>query len=558
MSRPSKSNASKSRQPMYLLQLLEIKRGVTIKGIILVTSLAGLGNASLIGLINEAAEQAVSDKPLSMSLGFVYICAFAFFYIANRASLKQANGYLQERLGALRQRIVGKIRKAPLRTIETVGHGELFAAVAQETNHLSQNLPLFVSAIQSAFLLVFCMLYIATLSLPSFVIVTTLLAWGLWIFWRRRVALNILLAKVYGYEAVMLDTMESFTAGFQEIRLNADKNDGLFRQFTHVVDELENEVVGVAGRWVVLLQFSNAFLYALVGVVIFVLPMFFDASTDVIYKIVAAVIFAIGPVTAITAATHLYAKAEIGLGHVYQLETRLDAAAQTGALEPETSRFIVFNQIDFEKISFSYLDPDGKILFSTGPWNLQLKRGEVVFFVGGNGSGKSTAMKLMSGLYLPDSGRIAVDGAEVTEESAQEYRELFSAIFPDFHLFHQLHGLGDIDPAQVTELIERMELTGKVSFENGRFSTLDLSTGQRKRLAMIASLLEDREIYLFDEWAADQDSHFREIFYDEILPTLKEQGKTIIAVTHDDRYWSRCDRRVMLDLGAMTTAEGKV
>jgi putative pyoverdin transport system ATP-binding/permease protein len=541
---------------MYLLRLLEIDRHVTIKGIVLVTSLAGLGNATLIGIINKGAEQAASKQPFSAQLVLLYICAFAFYYIANRASLQRANSYLQERLGALRKRIVGKIRKAPLRTIETVGHGELFAAVAQETNHLSQNLLIFVSAIQSVFLLIFCLLYIATLSVPSFVVVTTFMAAGLWIFWRRRVALNILLAKVYGYEAAMLDSMQGFTEGFQEIRLNAKKNDSLFRNFTHIVDDLEKEVVGVGRDWVMLLQFANAMLYALVGVVIFVLPMFFEGHTDVIYKIVAASIFIIGPVTAITGATNFYAKAEIGLGHVYRLEELLDKAAQTGALEPEVSRFAGFSNIEFEDISFSYRDGSGQTLFATGPWSLPLKRGDITFFVGGNGSGKSTVMKLMCGLYLPDAGRIVVDGQEVTEESAQEYRELFSAIFPDFHLFDRLHGLSDVDPEKVNDLIKRMELEEKVIFDDGGFSTLELSTGQRKRLALIVGLLEDRDIYLFDEWAADQDAHFREIFYGEILPGLKKRGKTVLAVTHDDRYWSCCDHRMALDLGTMETANG--
>jgi putative ATP-binding cassette transporter len=101
----------------------------------------------------------------------------------------------------------------------------------------------------------------------------------------------------------------------------------------------------------------------------------------------------------------------------------------------------------------------------------------------------------------------------------------------------------------VERLIARMELSDKVGFENGRFTTSDLSTGQRKRLAMIVAMLEDREVYLFDEWAADQDSHFRDVFYREILPDFKARGKTVLAVTHDDHYWDCCDRRVTLDLG---------
>jgi putative ATP-binding cassette transporter len=100
-------------------------------------------------------------------------------------------------------------------------------------------------------------------------------------------------------------------------------------------------------------------------------------------------------------------------------------------------------------------------------------------------------------------------------------------------------------------LLQYMGLEDKVKFSDGRFSTQDLSTGQRKRLAMVVALLEQREVYLFDEWAADQDAWFRDVFYKGLLPALKRTGKTVIAVTHDDRYWDCADRCIALDVGEM-------
>ncbi|MBL4837421.1 MAG: ATP-binding cassette domain-containing protein, partial [Kordiimonadaceae bacterium] len=197
-------------------------------------------------------------------------------------------------------------------------------------------------------------------------------------------------------------------------------------------------------------------------------------------------------------------------------------------------------------------DNDDVETFTAGPWKLDIQRGECLFLMGGNGSGKSTALKLISGLYDGDSGQILVDGTPVQLNSKPAYRALFSCIFPDFYLFDKLYGLKDVDPEKVNELIRWMQLEDKVTFKQDRFSTQDLSSGQRKRLAMIVSLLEDREIYLFDEWAADQDSHFREVFYTEILPKLKAAQKTVLVVTHDDRYWHLCDRSITLDIGVMT------
>ena len=536
---------------MHILRLLKTGKTDALKGTLFITCLAGLANAMLVGLINIAAEDAAMSRPIKLQLVLLYLLAFVIYYTANRTSLRGANDFLQQRLSGLRLRLADKIRRSELRTLERLGRGQIYAVVAQETNHLSQNFPLLVSAAQSLFVLVFCLLYIAMLSLVSFAIVAALTSVALFIFWTRRAALNKALVTVNAHEGEMLESLTHFTEGFQEIRLNADKNDGLFDRYVRVIDGLESVIVGVGSKWVVLLLFSNAFLYGLLGVVVFVLPGFFNGYTDIIYKIVAAAIFCVGPVTAVTSAAPLYVRASVGLGHVFNLERRLDEGGIRNDAESFPSRFSGFNTIVFESITFRYEAPDGRVSFATGPWDITLRRGELVFLLGGNGSGKSTALKLICGLYPVTTGRILVDGVQVDNDSLQQYRELFSSIFPDFHLFDRLHGLEHADAAQIQALIDRMELTEKVTFADGRFSTLDLSTGQRKRLAMIVSLLEDREIYLFDEWAADQDAHFREAFYTEFLPDLKRRGKTVVVVTHDDRYWHLCDRAVRLDLGVM-------
>lgn len=538
---------------MHILQLLKGSPPTDLKRIVFVTGLAGLANAVLIALVNMAAEHAATAHPVSVRLVLLYLIAFAIYYMTNRASLLEANSLMQERLGQLRLRVTDKVRRAELRSLERLERGEIDATLAQEINHLSQDVPLLVSAAQSLVLLVFCLLYIATLSMISFIVVTAATLAALGVFWLRRESLNRRFRAVHAREAEMLEGLRGFTDGFQEIRLNADKNDQLYAHFTEVVDRLEAENVGAGGQRVVLLMFSNAFLYGLLGVVVLVLPIFFEGYTAIIYKIAAAAMFCVGPVAAVASAGHLLTRAEAGLAHVHRLEQRLDEGiAPATAPAPHPSRFQGFQTIAFEGAKFSYVDARGDVTFTTGPWDFTLRRGELVFLVGGNGAGKSTTMKLLSGLYTMDAGRLLVDGVPVDQESRQPYRELFSAIFADFHLFDRLHGLEGVDPAVVKALIARMELSEKVDFVDGRFTTLDLSTGQRKRLAMIASLLEAREIYLFDEWAADQDTHFRDVFYTEILPQLKREGRTVVVVTHDDRYWHLCDRRVVMDLGGLT------
>ncbi len=187
--------------------------------------------------------------------------------------------------------------------------------------------------------------------------------------------------------------------------------------------------------------------------------------------------------------------------------------------------------------------------FTLGPLDLSFGTGQIVFFIGGNGSGKTTLAKLMTGLYAPESGEIRLDGKPITNDSRDSFRQLFSAVFSDFYLFDKLTGLkaDDLDAAE--RHLSRLQLDGKVKIQDGTLSTVDLSHGQRKRLALLAAYLEDRPIYFFDEWAADQDPHFKKIFYLEILAELKASGKTVFVISHDDQYYSLGDRLIKLDYG---------
>lgn len=538
---------------MHVLRLLSTGSFDTFRSGFLITCLAGLGNVVLISLINTAAEMAVLGRPVELRLVVMYALAFAIFYSAERMSLREANRLLQSRLAQLRSRILDKIRNSELRSLEQFSRGEIYATVVQETNHLSQSFPLLVSAAQSLCLLAFSLAYIAVLSGISFLIVSVVTAVGLLMFWVRRRRLSRAMAGVHAQEAMMLDSLGHFCEGFQEIRLNADKSDALQSAFVGIVEELEKKLVAIGRTWVGLLLFSNAFLYLLVGLVVFALPVFFNGYTDVIYKLVAVAIFCVGPVMAVTSSAPLFDKANVGLGHVFALEKRLDESAihASRGADADTTDFHAFREIALDHLAFNYRNETGASLFRAGPWDLKIERGEILFLVGGNGSGKSTALKLITGLYQPDSGRILVDGVEVTAKTLQAYREMFTCIFTDFHLFERLYGLEHVDTEQAAMLLRYMGLEEKVTFSDGKFSTQDLSTGQRKRLAMVVALLEQREIYVFDEWAADQDVSFREVFYKVLLPALKRTGKTVIAVTHDDRYWNCADRRIALDVGTI-------
>ncbi|MDB6020786.1 MAG: cyclic peptide transporter, partial [Pedosphaera sp.] len=191
--------------------------------------------------------------------------------------------------------------------------------------------------------------------------------------------------------------------------------------------------------------------------------------------------------------------------------------------------------------------------FVLGPINLRFKPGELVFLVGGNGSGKSTLAKIITGLYIPESGEIRLNGRAIDQGNRDEYRQMFSAVFSDFYLFDTLLGLHSPDlDARARAYLAEFHLQRKVKIVDGNLSTTSVSTGQRKRLALLTAYLEDRPFYLFDEWASDQDPQFKAVFYTRLLPELKARGKTVLVITHDDNYFHLADRLIKLDYGQLT------
>jgi putative ATP-binding cassette transporter len=250
------------------------------------------------------------------------------------------------------------------------------------------------------------------------------------------------------------------------------------------------------------------------------------------------------------------ARANVAIGNIEELGLNLSCSvtSEENATIPETQATAV--RLKLSDVTFAYPREDSPSNFTLGPINLVVNPGELLFVTGGNGCGKTTLAKLITGLYVPDTGNIYYNESSVTDNNRDGYRQQFSAVFSDFFLFDSLLGLEEIRiDDQAREYLSNLHLAHKVRIENGRFSTTELSQGQRKRLALLTSYLEDRPICFFDEWAADQDPAFKEVFYRDILPALKARGKTVIVISHDDRYYWVADRVIKLESGQLISPE---
>ncbi len=540
---------------MNLLKLYRREATQSGTSVLVMAVISGIAHGLLLGIITQAAATA-SSETLNFRYLLLFVAAFSIVIVGKRFALIRANQIAENAIHNIRLRITSKIRDAELLYLENMGKGELYTRITQDTNLISESAIIIINACQSAIMVLFCILYIAALSKTAFAITVLSVGAAILNYMLHQSTVSEELRETTKKESRFFDMLNQLLEGFKELKINRRKTGAFFGVFQTVAGETRDLKVKTGTRFVTELMFSQVFFYTLIAVILFILPRLERADAGLIIQITAAILFIIGPLNMVVGAIPIFARSSMAVENLYTLEERLDNAGEQSTQAPfHPGRYQSFSVITFENVMFHYYHRDKSPLFSVGPIDMTIRRGEVVFVVGGNGSGKSTLMKLLTGLYYPESGRISVDGKPVMRSDYPDYRELYSIIFTDFHLFDRLYGIDEYDEELIHRLLKQMELDRKTDFVDGAFTNIQLSTGQRKRMAMITALLEDKPVYVFDEWAADQDPTFREYFYNEQLKKMKESGKTIIAVSHDDRFFHYADRVLKMDFGRFVPFE---
>ncbi len=535
---------------MVIVDFIKQAEPRQLRLMMILTLVAGVANASLIIVITNVAETVSKGLHPSLVSWAIFLTAFGFYYGANQLALVRSMKIIETLLNRKRLEIADKLRKSELLVVDQLGRGRLYNLVAKETNHLSVTFPLIVDAVQQMVLLGMSLLYLLYLSPAAFVVFIAAIAMGYLGYKVIDNRFRNILLLVEKMQAQMLDAIVDIIHGSKELRLNTARSNAVAVAYRKRSDVLERLLVRTIEHWVALILLGSLSTFLLLGAVAFLFPTYVTGHKTIIFQLIPVLLFGMGTLWKTVAQSPMFIRAEVGLQSILKVDREL---SESSSISPEDARayskpFLDFSTLSFNDIKFSYdrTDPDS---YTVGPINLSVSRGEVIFLVGGNGSGKSTALRMMSGLYPLQSGWIGVDKVAASGKAVAGYRELFSSVFVDFHLFDRLYGLEDIEPGRVNSLIAEMGLADKVTFEEGKFNQLHLSTGQRKRLALIAAILEDRPVYLLDEWSAEQDVHFREFFYNSFIPKLRSEGKLVIATSHDEKYWKAADRIVKLDLG---------
>jgi putative ATP-binding cassette transporter len=530
---------------MNVIWLLLKASWLNVSIAILTGLISGGCSAMLISLINRA----ISDN----SNGNLV------WYFAGLAILALLSGFVsqflliylsQEAVYNLRLSLSRGILSTPLRNLEELGANRLLATLTDDVGTLSNTIFLIPFLCVDIAVVVGCLTYLSTISGTVFVVVFGFLVVMIG-------TVQLLLNKMRKFfdlareeQDILFKHFRSITDGIKELKLHSLRRQEFFTEELQVsADASRNYNVTALNTGAVAIGVGQLLFFMLMGLLLFALPKFVPVSTPVLSAYILTSTYLMSPFNNILQRLPAIFRANTSVEKIEKMGLALASQAEINSTvkPPDTAHW---ETLELNRVIHSYPGEKEDSNFSLGELNLKFHPGQLVFIIGGNGSGKSTLAKLITGLYIPESGKILLDGQPITEENREWYRQHFSAIYSDFYLFERLLGMTNHDlDKQAAEYLREFHLENKVQVKDGVLSTTALSQGQRKRLALLTAYLEDRPIYLFDEWASDQDPFFRDIFYKQLLPELKRRGKTVFVISHDDRYFDLADRAIKLDYG---------
>lgn len=515
-------------------------------------------------LINNAATVSKETEKLAYQ-SIQFIAALTVACLAQLKSLEICGPIIENRVHLIREKLFNKLKKIELQDAESLGTSRIISYISNDTLNISQIATPLAFTGQSFILSCIASVYLLWISISAFLLTALVSTLAIWAFLSHSKQVNSALESAQRQASEMQEHVISLVDGFKELKLSQSKaKDAVNEAVQSSAASIEYKLTAhkALSKDFILSQFA---LYALLGTMAFVLPLLNSAGSENVSESVAAVMFLVSPLFGMVGTVPQILAANLSASNLIEFEKLLDSLAEkinntngrstshdisNAASNNQPKELNTFNNITLKKVQFDYDKSNAG--FNIGPLNLTINKGEVVFITGNNGAGKTTLLKILTGLYKPTSGEILYNEMSVWPEHVFSFRSLYAVVFSNFYLFKKLYGINEIDPEWIKLWLDRLQLSNKVKLTNGKFSTTKLSTGQRKRLALFAALAEKKPILILDEWAADQDPGFRLFFYNEIIPYIKNENITVIAITHDETYFNLADRRLHLESGTIT------
>jgi putative ATP-binding cassette transporter len=511
--------------------------------------ISGVCTSGLVALINVALN---AGQPVSRTLimGFGALCVV--LPVSRLMSQYTLIKIGQKAVRDIRIQLGRQILSTPMRSLEEIGSHRLMAVLTDDVGAISTGLVGIPMLCLQGAVVVTALVYLNVLSWKLFLLILASMVFGvLTVQIGVRIALSYLrLARKQ--EDALFKHLRSLLDGAKELKLHNDRRNAFLSEVLEA-SAASFQRYNVKGNTILTaaISWAHVTFFVLMGLLLFILPTFTSVSAETLNGFAITMLYLLVPMDVIGAILPTLGRAGVALDNVSSIGLSLQSNAEDDSL-PHSKVQDGLESVELSSITHNYYREQENSTFTLGPITLKLKAGEVVFLVGGNGSGKTTLAKLITGLYTPERGKILLNGKAVTDQNREFYRQHFSVVFSDFFLFENFLGIkGEDVQKKAAQYLVRLQLNHKVRIEDGALSTIELSQGQRKRLALLTAYLEDRPIYVFDEWAADQDPQFKDIFYLQILPELKARGKTVLVISHDDRYYNVADRIIKLEYGKL-------
>ena len=511
--------------------------------------LSGVSTAGLLVVINAQINQSLLRNTLIWS--FIILCLIRF--IANIISKFLLINLAEKVILELRLILSERILAAPLSHLENIGKHQILATLTDDVLSISNTVYAIPTLCIDIAIVVSCLVYLFYLSPTIFFLVIISLLLGIFSYQSIAYKATSFFTLARHYNDKLFNHFHNITEGTKELKLHYQRRQTLLKKELKDTAQLYRRtnvcgttVFAVAAGW------GNILFFVVIGLVIFAFPILQAIPSHILSGYVLTILYLLSPLDYIMSAIPTFSKATVALNKVDSLKLSLSNHFYESNLmdRVETDNFC--QHLELFGVTHTYYQDQEDTAFTLGPIDFTIAAGEIVFIIGGNGSGKSTLVKLITGLYISETGKVYLNGKLVNAENREWFRQHFSVVFYDFYLFDNFLNLGKtISDKQVYDYLVKLQLDKKVKITNGKLSSTSLSQGQRKRLALLTAYLEDRPIYVFDEWASDQDPIFKKIFYTQLLPELKNQGKAVIVVTHDDQYFDLADMIFKLDYGKL-------
>jgi len=512
--------------------------------------LSGLLSAGVLALINHVLHHP-SDHSFLVMLGFLLLVAGKI--LSTLWSKFLLVRFSQDTILDISLSLCAKIVRAPLRRSEQRGAANILVTLTDDVSWVTWAIQCFPQLIMNVAMVLGCGFYLAWLSWGMFLgVVGVTVVGALGYQWLHISAVSVIHAAREA-RSELFRHFRSLTDGLKELLMHRARREEFVNQEVRAAaDSYRQTNLEATRRQSLAEAWTHVSFFSLIGLIFFLFPSVVTMSPEALTGYVVAVLYMMSPILGIISTVPTLERGQVALENIERLGVSLDVGHEDAQVSELAGLEAGIPPIvQWKDVIFSYDEEKGvETPFALGPISLEMHPGELVFVIGGNGSGKSTFVKVFAGLYQPIEGTVTLAGTVITDANREWYREHFSVVFSDFHLFNKLLGQSDsLAERLAPQYLRLLHMDQKVTVHDRTFSTLDLSQGQRKRLALVTAYLEDRPIYVFDEWAADQDPQYKEIFYKTLLPDLRERGKLVVVITHDDRYFHLGNQVIKLEDG---------